>query len=215
MFKPKRKFHYFRVIITAVIITVLLRLFVFEKFYIYSVSMLPTLDHKEWVWVTKYNYGYSRFSFPFMVPIAVGERLLGKAPQRGDVVVFKSTYQRDRWPYVKRVIGLPGDKIALQNGRLYINGQKILRKFVEDVEYMDSFGHLRRYKLYVEILTNGKKYQIFEINDEKSLDDIPEVIIPDGYYFFVGDNRDESEDSRGDLGLIPFENLIGKVKLRD
>ncbi len=213
--KKKVKFSLLRVIVIAVVISALLRFFVFEKFKIYSVSMLPTMQHGEWDFVTKYNYGYSRYSFPFNVPIPAGERWFGRYPERGDVAVFKSTRERERWPYVKRVIGVPGDRVAMQNGRLIINGVLVEREEIEGFEMEDHRGRLHIYHQYIETLPGGVRHKILEISDDRTLDNVPEIYVPEGFFLFMGDNRDESEDSRGGLGLIPFENIIGKAVVKN
>ncbi len=213
--KGKIKYSWKRVIIIGVLMTVLLRLFVFEKFKIYSVSMLPTMQSGEWDFVTKYNYGYSRHSFPFQTPLPAGVRLFPSQPQLGDVIVFKSTRERERWPYVKRVVGLPGDRVEVRDGRLIINGKMAKREELGTFEYEDHHGRFYVFHLYEETLPNGLKHKIVELSDREVLDNVAEITVPDGYYYFVGDNRDQSEDSRGSLGLIPFENLIGKAQIRN
>ena len=213
--EKKRKFHLLRVLIIGIILSVFLRLFVFEKFKIYSISMLPTMQSGEFDFVTKYNYGYSRYSFPFSVPIPEGVRIFPHFPQRGDIAVFKSPNPRARWPYVKRIIGIPGDKVEIKEGRLIINGKMIPRTYLGTYEYADSRGHFWVYNMYEEELSPTKKHKIIELSDEEILDNVAEITVPEGYYYFVGDNRDQSEDSRGSLGLIPFGNLIGKLVLTE
>lgn len=211
--EKKRKFHFFRVLIIGVAISLFLRIFVFEKFKIFSISMMPTMQSGEIDFVTKYNYGYSQYSFPFKNPIPEGVRLFPSYPKRGEIAVFKSTHPRARWPYVKRIIGLPGDKIAVKDGRLIINGQMVPRKYLGSYEYSDKHGRFWVYNLYEEEIETGKKHKIIEISDHELMDNVEEITVPEGYYYFMGDNRDQSEDSRGSLGLIPFENLIGKLIL--
>lgn len=177
--------------------------------------MLPTMQSGEFDFVTKYNYGYSRYSFPFKTPIPEGVRIFSHIPQRGEIVVFKSSHPRARWPFVKRIIGLPGDKVEVKQGRLIINGQMIPRTYLGSYEYADQRGHFWVYSLYEEELSEGKKHKIIELSDEEILDNVEEITVPEGYYYFVGDNRDQSEDSRGSMGLIPFENLIGKLVLQE
>lgn len=213
--KKKVKFSLIRVIIVGVVLAVLLRLFVFEKFRIYSVSMLPTIHSGEWDFVTKYNYGYSRYSFPFKNSLPEGKRFGAAQPQHGDVIVFKSTRKREKWPYVKRVIALPGDTVKIENGRLILNGVLVERENAGGFEYEDRRGRLYIFNQYIETLPNGVKHKIIELSDEEPLDNTKEITIPEGYYFFMGDNRDQSEDSRGSLGLIPFENLIGKAIIKN
>lgn len=215
MLKKTGKFSWVRVITLGVVLTFLLRLFVFEKFYIYSVSMSPTIQHKDWVWVTKFDYGYSRQSFPFRLPQTWNGRLFSRQPERGDIAVFRSTKPWEKWPYVKRVIGLPGDKIALRDGRLFINGNQVYRTEAGGWQAEDNKGHLHIYYQYIEELPNGVRHKIIEIDAHHRHDNFDEIIVPEGYLFFMGDNRDESEDSRGDLGLIPFENVIGRVRGRN
>lgn len=213
--KGKIKFSWPRVIIIGVVMTILLRLFVFEKFKIYSVSMMPTMHSGEWDFVTKYNYGYSRHSFPFKTPLPEGVRFFPSEPKRGDVIVFKSTREQERWPYVKRVIGLPGDRVEMCEGRLIINGEVVEREEIGVFEQEDRHGHLYIYRQYVEKLPDGVSHKIIELSDDKMMDNVAEITVPDGYYYFMGDNRDQSEDSRGSLGLIPFENLIGKAQIKN
>ena len=211
----KRKFHIFKVLIIGIVLSILIRLFIFEKFKIYSISMLPTMQSGEIDFVTKYNYGYSHYSFPFNNPLPEEGRIFGRFPQRGDIVVFKSTHPRARWPYVKRIIGVPGDRIEVKSGRLIINGAMVERTYLGTYEYSDNRRHLWIYNMYEETLPGGRKHKIIELSDDKLLDNIEEITVPEGYYYFMGDNRDQSEDSRGSLGLIPYENLIGKLLLKE
>lgn len=211
----QRKFHFFRVLIIGVVLSIIIKLFVFEKFKIYSISMMPTMQSGEIDFVIKYNYGYSHYSFPFNNPIPKGIRIFPHAPERGDIAVFKSSHPRSRWPYVKRIIGLPGDRIEIKQGRLIINGQVVARQYLGSYEYADQRGRFFVYHLYEEELPNGKKHKIIELSDEELMDNVKEITVPEGYYYFMGDNRDQSEDSRGSLGLIPFDNLIGKLVLKE
>lgn len=214
--REKKYFNWKRMVIVAVVLTFAIRFLAVEKFYIYSVSMLPTIHHEDWVWVTKYDYGYSRFSFPFMTPIAPGTRLFAKLPERGDVAVFISPRETDRWPYIKRIMAVPGDRFEMTKGRVYINGELVPRREIIGYEREDApHNRLYVYRQYVETLPNGVAHKIIELSDDRVLDDIREIVIPDGYYLFMGDNRDESEDSRGVLGLIPFENIVGKAHIKN
>lgn len=215
----EREMKYFswrRMIIVALVLTFVIKFLVIEKFYIYSVSMLPTIHHRDWVWVKKYSYGYSAASFPFRTPIAPGVRIMVNLPERGDVAVFKSPRENERWPYIKRIIGLPGDRVKMSGGRLYINGELVPRQEIGGYEREDSkHNRLYIYRQYLETLPNGVKHRIIELSDDRVLDNVHEILIPAGYYLFMGDNRDESEDSRGALGLIPFENIIGKAQVNN
>ena len=154
--------------------------------------------------------GPVRVRYMFRMPI-----LRYTVKERGDIAVFRSTKPWEKWPYVKRVIGLPGDKIALRDGLLFINGKQVYRTEAGGWQAEDNNGHLHIYYQYVEELPNGVRHKIIEIDDHHRLDNFEEITVPEGYLFFMGDNRDESEDSRGDLGLIPFENIIGRVRGRN
>ena len=172
--------------------------------------MYPTLYVGDYLFVSKYTYGYSKHSLPWSVPLFEG-RIWKDAPNRGDVVVFK--YPRDnRTDFIKRVIGLPGDKIKLENGRLYINGQQVEREEVENFVMRNDYGNAERYRQYVETLPGGVKHRILEISDHEANDDFDEVEVPQGNYFMMGDNRDRSDDSRVNVGFVPEENLVGKAR---
>ncbi len=199
-----------KTVVYAILIAIVIRTFWFEPFKIPSGSMYPTLYVGDYLFVSKYTYGYSKHSLPWSIPLLEG-RIWKTAPNRGDVVVFK--YPRDnRTDFIKRVIGLPGDKIKLENGRLYINGQKVEREEIEDFVMRNDFGNAERYRQYVETLPNGVKHRILEISDHEANDDFEEVQVPQGTYFMMGDNRDRSDDSRVNVGFVPEENLVGKAR---
>ena len=199
-----------KTIVYAILIAVFIRTFFFEPFKIPSGSMYPTLYVGDFLFVSKYTYGYSKHSLPFSMPLWEG-RIWADEPQRGDVVVFK--YPADnKKDYIKRVIGLPGDRIKLEDGRLYINGVQVEREQIEDFVLRDKCGNVDRYRQYIEHLPNGVDHKILEISDEELYDNIPEITIPAGNYFMMGDNRDRSDDSRVNVGFVPFENLVGKAR---
>lgn len=199
-----------KTIVYAILIAVFIRTFFFEPFKIPSGSMYPTLYVGDFLFVSKYTYGYSKHSLPFSMPLWEG-RIYSDEPQRGDVVVFK--YPEDnKKDYIKRVIGLPGDRIKLENGRLYINGLLVEREQIEDFVLRDKYGNVERYRQYIEHLPNGVDHKILEISDEEIYDNVPEITIPEGNYFMMGDNRDRSDDSRVNVGFVPFENLVGKAR---
>ena len=199
-----------KTIVYAILIAVFIRTFFFEPFKIPSGSMYPTLYVGDFLFVSKYTYGYSKHSLPFSMPLWEG-RIWADEPQRGDVVVFK--YPADnKKDYIKRVIGLPGDRIKLEDGRLYINGVQVEREQIEDFVLRDKYGNVERYRQYIEHLPNGVDHKILEISDEELYDNIPEIPIPAGNYFMMGDNRDRSDDSRVNVGFVPFENLVGKAR---
>ncbi len=199
-----------KTIIYAVLIAVVIRSFWFEPFKIPSGSMYPTLYVGDYLFVSKYTYGYSKHSFPFSLPLFDG-RVLSDEPKRGDVVVFKNP-QDNSTDFIKRVIGMPGDRIKLRNGRLYINGKQLERKNEQEFVIRNRLGNAERYNQYVEVLPEGKEHFILEVSDYEINDDFEEVKVPEGHYFMMGDNRDRSDDSRVNVGFVPFENLIGKAR---
>ncbi len=200
-----------KTIIYAILIAIIIRTFLFEPFKIPSGSMYPTLHVGDYLFVSKYTYGYSKHSFPFSLPLFEG-RIWADQPQRGDVVVFKFP-QDNKTDFIKRIIGLPGDKIKMQDGILYINGKPVERQQIEDFVIRDKFGNGERYRQYVETLPNGVKHNILEISDQQEfVDNMVEVTVPENSYFVMGDNRDRSDDSRLSVGFVPFENLVGKAR---
>ena len=200
-----------KTVIYAILIAVVIRTFLYEPFKIPSGSMYPSLYVGDFLFVSKYTYGYSKHSFPFSLPLFEG-RIWTDEPERGDVVVFKFP-QDNRTDYIKRVIGLPGDKIKLENGRLYINGNLVEREQIDDFVLRDKYGNVERFRQYVETLPNGVKHNILEVSDSELYDDVPELTVPEGSYFMMGDNRDRSDDSRVNVGFVPYENLVGKARV--
>ena len=200
-----------KTVIYAILIAVVIRTFLYEPFKIPSGSMYPSLYVGDFLFVSKYTYGYSKHSFPFSMPLFDG-RVWSDEPQRGDVVVFKFP-QDNKTDYIKRVIGLPGDKIKLENGRLYINGVLVEREPIDDFVLRDKYGNVERFRQYIETLPNGVKHNIIEVSDSEIYDDVPELTVPEGNYFMMGDNRDRSDDSRVNVGFVPFENLVGKARV--
>jgi signal peptidase I len=200
-----------RVVFHALIIAVVIRTFLFQPFNIPSGSMKDTLLIGDYLFVSKYSYGYSRYSLPFSLPLFSG-RILGSLPKRGDVVVFK-------WPkdnetdYIKRVIGLPGDKIQMDRGELYINGEKVRRNLVSERNDDEGAGSYRRVKLYTEVLPEGVSHLI-EVSDNgySQVNNTDVIEVPPGCVFMMGDNRDNSSDSRS-WGPVPVENLVGRAQI--
>lgn len=199
-----------KTIVYAVLIAVFIRSLWFEPFKIPSGSMYPTLYVGDYLFVSKYTYGYSRHSFPFSLPLFKG-RVWQSEPKRGDVVVFKNP-QDNSTDYIKRIIGLPGDVIKLEKGRLYINGKQLERKNGESFVLRNKYGSADKYMRYVEVLPEGNEHYILEVSDWEINDDFDEVRVPDGNYFMLGDNRDRSDDSRVNVGFVPAENLVGKAR---
>lgn len=199
-----------KTVIIAIAIAIVIRTFLFEPFRIPSGSMYPTLYVGDYLFVSKYTYGYSKHSFPFSLPLFEG-RIWEDKPQRGDVVVFKFP-QDNRTDFIKRIIGLPGEKIKLEKGRVYINGQVLPREKIDDFVLRDHEGNAERFHQYIETLPDGKQHKILEISDYEPADDMPEITIPKDNYFMMGDNRDRSDDSRISVGFVPEENLVGKAR---
>lgn len=200
----------------AIVLAVLIRSFLYEPFNIPSGSMQPTLDVGDYLFVHKPSYGYSRHSFPFSI-VPINGRINAAEPQRGDVVVFKLP-TNTRIDYIKRVIGLPGETVQVKQGRLYINGKMVKRHSIGTVPVDDGMGGTDIVTSYIEELPDDAHHQvihhkIYEVSDEGPLDDTPMYKVPEGHYFMMGDNRDNSQDSRvmQGVGFVPFENLVGRA----
>lgn len=194
----------------AVIVALIIRSVAIEPYNIPSSSMVPTLLVGDYIVVTKYDYGYSRHSFPFSLPLIPTGRIFESAPDRGDIVIFKVPTD-NRTDYIKRVIGLPGDTIQMVNGRLLINGQMLERRKIGEEDWEVEQTGLVHYTKYRETLPNGVKHLIYEQSDTKEQDNTDPFVVPDGHYFMMGDNRDNSMDSRF-FGFVPAENLEGKAR---
>ncbi len=199
-----------KTIFYALIIAITIRSFLIQPFYIPSSSMEPSLLIGDRLFVTKYSYGYSKHSFPFSLPILRG-RLFFDKPQMGDVVVFKTT-RDNRTDFIKRLIGLPGDSIQFINGDVYINN-KIISKTVISNSDVIYCGDKVNVNTFQETLPNGKSHKtVYHKNNSFQNTDI--FIVPEKHYFFLGDNRDCSGDSRflTGLGYVPEVNLVGKAR---
>jgi signal peptidase I len=202
-----------RVIVHALIIALVIRTFLFQPFNIPSGSMEETLLVGDYLFVSKYSYGYSHYSLPFSPPLFSG-RIWSANPQRGDVVVFRLP-KDDSIDYIKRVIGLPGDHIQMINGLLHINGEPVKRERIEDFVDTDENGRTMRVKRWRETLPNGVSYTTLELIENGFYDNTPVYEVPPGNFFMMGDNRDNSTDSRvlSEVGYVPFENLIGRAQI--
>jgi len=198
------------VALVALVICTLL----YQPFSIPAGSMVPTLLVGDYVFASKFAYGYSRFSQPFS-PLPFSGRVLGREPRRGDVVVFRLP-KDERTDYVKRVVGLPGDRIQMKEGRLYINDVPVKREqlpdFVGDACGTDATAKVKRWR---ETLPNGASYETLDCVANGFYDNTSAYTVPAGHTFMLGDNRDNSTDSRvlSSVGYIPFENLIGRVDM--
>lgn len=198
-----------KTLLIAGVIAIGFRSVVAEPFNIPSGSMIPTLEVGDYLFVSKFSYGYSRFSFPFGIAPIEGRMFEGR-PERGDVAVFRLPTDTSI-DYIKRVVGLPGDRIQLINGILHINGDAVDRRFVGD-SFRPS-GSRQAIKAYEETLPGGISHPILEINDVQLFDNTREFTVPEGHYFMMGDNRDNSRDSRStSVGVVPLENFIGKAQ---
>lgn len=202
-----------KTIIYAVLIALFVRTVAFEPFNIPSGSMISTLLVGDYLFVSKYSYGYSRHSLPLSLPIIPG-RIMASQPERGDVAVFKLPSDNST-DYIKRIVGLPGDRIQMRQGRLWINEVLVKRKRIEDYVFTDSFGRINRMAQFMETLPNGRDHRIIEQTDEGQLDNTGVYTVPKGHYFAMGDNRDNSLDSRvmSGVGYVPFENLVGRAEM--
>ncbi len=202
-------FENIRTLIYAILIAFFIRTFILQPFTIPSGSMLPNLLVGDYLFVSKYSYGYSRYSLPFS-PNIIKDRVFARLPERGDVVVFRLPNDTDV-DYIKRVIGLPGDKIQIKNGLIYINDQQ-----VSMTNYTDNYKYFTQYNkntLKNEIL-DGKSHVVLDLEIGSLGDNTGIYRIPNNHYFMMGDNRDNSLDSRfiDQVGYVPFENFVGRAE---
>ncbi len=205
-----------RVIIEALLIALVIRTFAFQPFNIPSGSLIPTLLVGDYLFVSKYAYGYSKHSFPFSA-VPINGRIWGSEPKRGDIAVFKLPRDGET-DYIKRVIGLPGDRVQVLDGLLRINGVPVKKVAAEPMTTVDAFGRLVKVPQYTETLPNGVSYHVIEREgDTGYYDNTKEYLVPPGHYFMMGDNRDNSTDSRDQssngVGFVPYENFVGRAEM--
>ena len=200
-----------KTIVYAVLIALVIRTVAFEPFNIPSESMLPTLLVGDYLFVSKYAYGYSKHSLPWIRPDIDG-RVIGRTPDRGDVAVFKLPSDGST-DYIKRIVGLPGDRIQMKDGQLFINDRAVERERVGD--FNSRRGQVRQYR---ETMPNGRSYMTLDLRDRGQNDDTELFVVLEDHYFAMGDNRDNSLDSRvdgrrGGVGFVPAENLVGRAEI--
>jgi signal peptidase I len=231
--KPEKKEEpFWRFLIKLLLVILIFRSFVFSPFNIPSESMLPRLENGDYLLASKWSYGYSRFSLPFSLPLIPG-RIFASEPERGDVVIFKAP-PADTDDYIKRVIGLPGDQIEMRGGVVLLNGEPIRKERLEDfvipvspntrcaesrfAAVSDAGDAVCRYPQFRETLPDGRSYEVLDFG-RGPVDDFGPVVVPKGSMFLMGDNRDNSQDSRfpavpgGGVGIVPQDNLVGQAAI--
>ncbi|MCU0832153.1 MAG: signal peptidase I [Rhizobiaceae bacterium] len=199
------------VLVQALLIALVIRTVFFQPFSIPSGSMRPTLLEGDYLFTSKFAYGYSRHSIPFAPNLFEG-RIWAADPERGDIAVFKKPSQ-PRVDYIKRVIGIPGDRIQMKGGALFINGEAVKREKLEAIDDPDITEAGRPVDVYRETLPNGVSYRTLDLTPNGIGDDTREFVVPAGHFFMMGDNRDNSVDSRFDVGFVPLENFVGRANI--
>lgn len=214
-----------RTIVWAIAIALVFRTFLFQPFWIPSGSMKSTLLIGDYLFISKYSYGYSKHSFPWSLGPFEG-RIFASEPERGDVVVFK--HPRSNEDFIKRLIGLPGDRIQMRGGRLFLNEEEVPQARIDDfIEPIDPSrtrcidkptigGEVVCAKeAWTETLPSGRSYTVLNADGNLSAatDNTRVFTVPEGQYFFMGDNRDNSNDSRQGVGFVPYENLVGRAEI--
>jgi signal peptidase I len=203
-----------KVIVQALLIALVIRTFLFQPFNIPSGSLIPTLLVGDYLFVSKYTYGYSKHSVPFSPDLFAG-RVWASEPKRGDIAVFKLP-KDNATDYIKRVIGMPGDRIQVIDGVVHINNTAVKRERIADFETADAWGRPQKVAQYRETLPGGVSHVIIERDGDRGYWDNTRVYtVPAGHYFMMGDNRDNSTDSRDEqsVGPVPFENFVGRAEI--
>jgi signal peptidase I len=205
-----------KTIVYALAIALFLRVLFFQPFTIPSASMEPNLYEGDYIIVSKWSYGYSKHSIPFSPPLFEG-RIMEKQAKRGDVVVFKLPSD-GHTDYVKRVIGLPGDRVQMKNGLLYVNDREVKREPLSPVKTNMGYGVEREVARYEETLDTGRQFATQDFGPDGDLDNTDVFVVPEGHYFMMGDNRDNSSDSRvppalQGVGMVPADHLVGKAQI--
>jgi signal peptidase I len=220
--KQESSWEMVRSLVYAILLALFFRSVAYEPFHIPSGSMLPTLEVGDFIFVSKFSYGYSRYSFPFGARIPYFEgRIFKTMPQRGDIIVFRTPQDR-KIDYIKRLVGLPGDQIQVIEGMLYVNGAPASLRRISNYTKEQKNGSHMDFRRYQETLPGGVVHQVLDQNpygninkDGFDSDNTEIYIVPEGHLFFMGDNRDDSVDSRfqSSLGFVPIENLVGRAEM--
>jgi len=200
-------------LLVAFIIAMIFRTFIYEPFNIPSGSMKPNLEVGNYIFASKFHYGYSRYSIPFGFNIFEGRIFELNQPKRGDVIIFKLPLDKST-NYIKRLIGLPGDKVIVKNGIIYINGEELKQQ--PNGEYIDNdYNNPVAIAQYIEHMDN-KEYLILDMIENSPIDNTYEYTVPEDHYFFMGDNRDNSQDSRSiqKVGYVHKDLIIGKATIK-
>jgi signal peptidase I len=184
----------------------------FQPFRIPSSSMEGTLEIGDYLFVSKFTYGYSQYSVPFFTPVAFAGRVMDRPAERGDVVVFRFPPDPTQ-DYIKRVVGVAGDRIQMIGGVLHINGEPVKLERIEDRVTTRDDGSENTVARFMETLPGGVKHVILKAQEYGALDETKEFKVPPGHYFMMGDNRDNSNDSRADVGFVPEQNLVGRAEV--
>ncbi len=204
-----------KTVVYALLIALFLRVIFFQPFTIPSASMEPNLYEGDYIIISKYSYGWSKHSIPFSPPLFKG-RIFAREPHRGDIVVFKLPSDT-KMDYVKRMIGLPGDRVQMKGGVLYLNDKPVPHQPMTPIKAIVPPGYTADVPRFREQI-NGKAYVTQDFGPDNEYDNTDVYIVPEGYYFLMGDNRDNSSDSRvnparGGVGYVPAENLEGKAQI--
>jgi signal peptidase I len=205
-----------RTLVYALGVAILFRIILFQPFSIPSPSMQPTLLPGDFIIISKWDYGYSRFSLAPFDRLAGDGQINSTAPKRGDIIVFRGLAEEGKGEVdlVKRLIGLPGDRIQMRNGKLYINERAVAREPLGRRSLVNELGEVDEFETYRETLDTGVSYLTFDRRKDWIFDDTPTFTVPAGRYFFMGDDRDVSQDSRTEfVGYVPQDRLIGRVRL--
>ncbi len=193
----------------ALVIALIIRTFLIQPFFIPSSSMEPNLLVGDRLFASKFDYGYSKHSFPFSLG-PISNRIFSNVPDRGDVIIFKPPHTN--LDYIKRLIGLPGDRIKVRNGNLIINSNSLEYENIREDSKVLKNGRIIKINVLKETLPNGISYEIYNYLDGSPGDNTKEFVVPENHYFFMGDNRDNSNDSRF-WGTVEFSRLVGKAQI--